>query len=102
MNDIDRENIQATNEEIEAAFEEHAGIALSADPEYGCDVSFGPASEMDAFRHDRMQWRNPGQLETDTEEVLYIRDAQALKGQRRRDVVLIRFGEYCAIYGMDN
>jgi len=65
--------ITASNDEIEAAFQA-LGYGVSADPEYGEDVCYGPASEMEDFRAARQNWLNPGR---------------------------VKFGAYCAIYGMD-
>jgi hypothetical protein len=100
MTSIARELISASNLEIEAAFEK-LGYSVSADPEYGLDISFGPASEIDEFRKNHSGWSDPGHLVTNTPDALEIIGARASRGQRKREVVLIRFGQYCAIYGMD-
>ena len=97
---IARHLITATNDQIESAFSA-LGYGISADPEYGDDLSYGPAREMDEFRRDRLAWNCPGHIVTDTADALEIQGAQARKGQRRRDVVMIRFGEFVAILGLD-
>ena len=86
MTDVPRTQIQASDEEIETAFS-NLGYSLTVE-----DLSFGAADEISAFRTIRKQWAKLGRVST---------DAAATAGQRKRDVVIIRFGKYCAIYGMD-
>ena len=100
MPSYSRDRIPASDDEIATAFSK-LGYGISADPECGDDLSYGPAAEIDEFRTARRAWHNPGKVITHTPDALEIIGAQTRKGQRRRDVVLIRFGEYCAIYGMD-
>lgn len=90
-----REDLPQSDEEIEAAFEEMGyGICVT-------DLCFAPASEIAAFTTARAQWSDPGLLVEATPDLLHVEKAQAYRGQPRRDVVMIRFGEHCAIYGCD-
>jgi hypothetical protein len=43
----------------------------------------------------------PGRIIKDTDDCFIVEDARAMKGQQKRTVCLIRFGEYVAISGMD-
>jgi hypothetical protein len=95
MTHIAREKISATDDEIEAAFDD-LGYGLTVD-----DLSFGPADEIENFRRDRREWSDPGRVVEDEPERLVIERAQAVRGQPRRDIALIRFGDYVAIMGMD-
>jgi hypothetical protein len=46
-----------------------------------------------------MGWAQPGEIEEDTGDVLFLRDAQPIKGDSRRKVIVVRFGDFCAVYG---
>ncbi len=96
MTDISRDKIDLPDEEIEDMFLNFAGIGLTVE-----DLSFGPASEIDAFRVARRGWNKPGRVEWDDDDGLMVEDAAAMRGQSRRTVVLLRVGDYCAILGMD-
>ena len=96
MVSIARDMISATDEEIEEAFSEVAQIGLTVD-----NLCFGDLAEIDAFRSARSGWSSPGNIETDDETGFHVSRAAARKGQSRRDIVLIPFGEFCAIYGVD-
>lgn len=93
--EIGREQITATDEEIEAAFD-RLGYAVTADT-----LAYGLADEIEKFRQARKTWSDPGRIEEDTPDVLVVEKCQAVRRQPRRDVVLVRFGDYCAIYGLD-
>lgn len=93
--EIAREKIDATDEQIEAAFDE-LGYGCCAD-----GLVYGLADEIEKFRQARKEWSDPGRIETDTTDVLVVEKCQATRGQPRRDVAMIRFGEFCAIYGLD-
>ena len=95
MTDIAREKLTQSDDEIEAAFEE-LGYGLTIN-----NLCFGPCDEIDDIRAARKEWANPGRVTTDEADVLVIEGAQATRGQRRRDVAVIRFGHYCAIMGAD-
>lgn len=97
MIQIDRNLISLTDEQIEQLFEDYARIILAADG----DVIYGPASEIEVFRSARKSWARPGVVDHDDDEALVISDCAAVKGQPKRDVVLIRIGDYVAIHGMD-
>lgn len=97
MTQIDRNLIDLTDDQIEQLFEDVANIALAADE----DVVYGPASEIDDFRAHRKGWARPGLVERDDQEAFVVREAAALKGQPKRDIVLIRVGDYVAIHGTD-
>lgn len=96
MTDIARELLSESDEEIEETFNSLYLVGLAID-----DLCFGPAAEIDDFRSGRRQWANPGRVVRDDDRVFAVEGAQAVRGQARRTVILIRFGEYCAIYGMD-
>ena len=93
--EIAREQLVETDEQIEAAFDE-LGYGCCAD-----GLGYGLADEIEKFRQARKAWADAGRIETDTPDVLVIEKCHATRGQPRRDVVLIRFGEFCAIYGLD-
>jgi hypothetical protein len=93
--EIAREQLTETDEEIEAAFDE-LGYGLCVE-----NLAFGMADEIEKFRQARKNYSDPGRIEDDTPDLLVIEKCQATRGQARRDVALIRFGEFCAIYGMD-
>ena len=101
MTQIDRKMIQATDEQIEAALE-------AALPQYPKplvtieDVTFGSLNEMDHFRQALASWRRPGTVIRDDADALVIEMASATKGQAQRDIALVRFGDYVAIYGVDS
>lgn len=95
MTDLPRTALPQTDEEIEAAFEA-LGLYLSIE-----DLCFGPASEIDAFRAARAGWATPGKVEKSECDVFHVSGAQARRGQTRRDVAVVRFGDCCAIYGAD-
>jgi len=92
--EIAREQLAETDEQIEAAFDA-LGYCCSAD-----SLAYGLADELNNFRVARKSWTDPGRVETDEPSCIVIERCQAVRGQTRRDVVLIRFGEFCAIYGM--
>jgi hypothetical protein len=95
MTHISREALPQTDAEIEAAFDALGyGLCVS-------DLSYFPSDEMDAIRAARRDWSDPGRIETDDPNHLVITRAQATRGQTRRDVVVVRFGAYCAVYGAD-
>lgn len=97
MTNIAREKIQATDEEIEQAFE--------ATHVAGCptieELCFGLLSEFDNFKNARKKWAIPGRIIKDTDNCFVVEGARAMKNQEKRTVCLIRFGEYVAISGMD-
>lgn len=95
MTSRSREDLPQTDEEIESAFDA-LGYGLTVD-----DLSFGDADEIEAFRQNHTRWNKPGRVTKNTADVLVIEAAQAVKGQRPRDVALVRFGEFCAIMGCD-
>ncbi len=95
--DIDRNELtNYTDEQIEEAFDV-LGFGLSVE-----DLAFGRADEIESFRKDRHNWQVAGKIEKNSDDVFWVSGAQAVKGQRRRDVVIIRLGKHCAIYGLDN
>ena len=93
--EIAREQLIETDEQIEAAFDK-LGYCFVAE-----DGPYFPADEMNRIREARKNWSDRGRIETDTPDVLVIERCQATSGQRRRDLVAVRFGEFCAIYGAD-
>ena len=95
MTSISRDALPQTDDEIEAAFDDLGyGVTVNC-------VSYFTADMIADLRAARKSWTQPGSVEEDTDDLLLIRDAQAVKGQRRRDVVAVRFGDYCAVYGSD-
>ena len=96
MTDIARELLPQSDEEIEEAFNSLHLVGLAID-----DLCFGPATEIDDFRRGRKEWAKPGRVVRDDGRVFAVEEAQAMRGQARRTVILIRFGDYCGIYGMD-
>ena len=70
------------------------------------DIVIIGAAEMAQTKVARKNWATKGDLETneiDGHKITVWRDAQAVKGQRRRDVVIIELGsDTFAVYGYDN
>ena len=100
MSSIERTAIQATDEAIEAAFSAHGyGICADADER---DLSYAPAEELARFKAARNGWAERGTVLTNTVDAFVVERVQPFKGARRRDVVVIRFGDFVAIYGMDH
>ena len=91
MTVIERQKIAASDEQIEGAFEA-AGIMTTA-----ADLLYMPASEMDAVRAARKNWAEAGTVTVDTADTLIIEGAQSAKGQPRRDITMIKLGDFCAI-----
>lgn len=88
---------------IESLFDRIAGVALSADPEDG-DVCYGRETLAD-FDRNSHAWAARGKVrsgEIDGYAYWYAAQAQATRGQRRRDVIVIDLGDQRVIYGCDN
>jgi hypothetical protein len=98
MNTEFRNQIDLDDDALLAKFGEVARIGLGDVEE---DLSFGPASEMLRFKEARRRWSQPGTVIRSDDEVFHVEGAQAFKGQRRRDIVIIRFGDVVAIHGLD-
>lgn len=95
MTEVSRDLIPLTDDEIEARFEEYGyGLCVS-------NLSFAPAEEIDHFRAARVGWALPGEIEYDEPGLFVVSDARATKGQAKRDIAIIVFGEVAAIYGAD-
>ncbi len=95
MASVDRTQVPASDDEIEAAFSAY-GYGLTVE-----ELSFGPVEEMDHFKAARAKWAEPGQIFESTDTAFIVERVQPFKGSRRRDVVVLRFGDFVAIDGMD-
>jgi hypothetical protein len=85
-----RHLINLTDEEIEARFED-LGYLLTID-----DLYF-TSETVDDYRAARLGWINPGEIDEDEPGLLVVKKAQAMKGQPRKDVVVIDFGSGRAV-----
>jgi len=98
MNSISRE-IQLTDDQIEAAFRALGhGIALGYGDEDHVTVTH---DTLDQFRGARRQYCEPGRLierKVGDYSALVIEGVRALKGQQRRDLIVIDFGPVRASY----
>lgn len=94
MSHLDRSAISKTDEEIEAAFDE-LGYGLTID-----NLSF-TTDTLAEWLEARQRWADPGRLVEQSETHFVVERAQAVRGQPRRDVVMIDFGDGRAIYGCD-
>lgn len=90
---VDRSLISATDDEIEAAFDAE-GFCVSLS-----DLTFATADEFDLIKVARKGWNELGSIRDDEPNVWAVERAQPMKGQPRRDVMIIRFGDFIAIDG---
>ena len=80
-----RNEINLTDEQIEAAFED---TLVGFDME---DVSF-TRETLDDFRSGRKSWNERGEVVRDTDTEFWVERAQSFKGQPRKDVYVVDFG----------
>lgn len=88
-----RHLIDLTDEQIEAQFEE-LGYLLSIE-----DIYFTSES-IDDYRVASKGWNEPGEIDTDEPSLLIVKRAQAMKGEPRKDVVVIDLGAGRAVMAM--
>lgn len=86
-----RDEINLTNEQIEARFDDE-GYGLTVD-----DLSFTRETVAD-FAKARGSWHNAGALIDADDGKLVVRGCQAVKGQPRRDLIVVDFGSVRAVY----
>lgn len=86
-----RDEIQKTDEEIEALFVETFGACLCVS-----NLTFTRDTIEDILAA-RKTWAEPGKLQTNEGGVLEIAAAQSEKGQPRKDVCVIDFGTVRAV-----
>jgi hypothetical protein len=93
MTYVDRTNLSQSDEEIEAAFDAEGFCPMIS------DLTFATADEFEIIKADRENWNLRGEIRDDEENVWAVENAQPMKGQPRRDVMIIRFGDFIAIDG---
>jgi hypothetical protein len=86
-----RNQINLTNEQIEAAFDEQ-GYGVDADSLVYTSETFAD------FLASREGWADKGRIEEQTDSVLRVARCQIAKGQPRVDLVVIDFGAARACY----
>ena len=87
-----RDEIKKTDEEIEDIFLK-LGVALTIE-----NLVF-TRETLEDFKEARKGYNKPGEIEPSRSEgVLVISGAQVLKGQPRRDLIIVDFGTVRAVY----
>lgn len=94
--EVTREMVKATDAEIAEAFGEDAETYYLIED----DLAFGLAAEV-VDLGKRQGWSDPGRLVRATADEFLAYGVQFAKGQQRRTVHAVRFGEHCAILGYD-
>lgn len=93
MTYVSRDLLPQTDEEIEAAFDDE-GFCVSIS-----DLTFATADEFEVIKAARKGWNELGSIRDDEPNLWAVERAQPMKGQPRRDVMIIRFGDFIAIDG---